>query len=119
MAVGMWIGTLPVGMLAKAYGRRFALQIGSACGALAGIISSAAMLRGSFALLLIRHLLRRPLRGGAPILSVCGGRHCKHEFRAKAVAWVLAGDMFAAVIGPQLVILTKEFGPPICSRALF
>ena len=33
MAVGMWIGTLPVGMLAKAFGRRFALQTGrySAC----------------------------------------------------------------------------------------
>jgi hypothetical protein len=26
MAVGMWIGTLPVGILAKAFGRRFALQ---------------------------------------------------------------------------------------------
>ena len=29
MAVGMWTGTLPVGMLAKAFGRRFALQTGS------------------------------------------------------------------------------------------
>src|SRR5271167_2607031 len=32
MAVGMWIGTLPVGMLAKAFGRRFALQVGSVFG---------------------------------------------------------------------------------------
>jgi hypothetical protein len=36
MVVGMWIGTLPVGMLAKAFGRRSALQLGSAFGALSG-----------------------------------------------------------------------------------
>src|ERR1700727_934132 len=30
MVAGMWMGTLPVGALAKAYGRRFALQGGSA-----------------------------------------------------------------------------------------
>jgi len=28
MGAGMWMGTIPVGMLAKAYGRRFALQVG-------------------------------------------------------------------------------------------
>src|SRR5271154_2095935 len=53
MVVGMWIGTLPVGMLAKALGRRFALQTGSAVGALSGLISCAAMLSGSFFLLLV------------------------------------------------------------------
>src|ERR1700681_4097474 len=29
MVAGMWMGTIPVGMLAKAYGRRFAVQTGS------------------------------------------------------------------------------------------
>jgi hypothetical protein len=28
MVAGMWMGTLPVGALSKAYGRRFALQVG-------------------------------------------------------------------------------------------
>ena len=43
----------PVGMLAKAYGRRFAVQTGSAFGALSGLISCAAVLHGSFWLLLV------------------------------------------------------------------
>src|ERR1700736_6132353 len=34
MVLGIWAGTLPVGMLAKTFGRRFALQAGSACGIL-------------------------------------------------------------------------------------
>ena len=33
------------------------------------------------------------------------------HFRAKAVSWVLAGGIFAGVIGPQLVILTKDAWP--------
>ena len=111
MAVGMWIGTLPVGMLAKAYGRRFALQIGSACGALAGIISSAAMLRGSFALLLLGTFCAGLYAAAHQSYRFAAADTASTQFRAKAVAWVLAGGMFAAVIGPQLVILTKDIWP--------
>jgi predicted MFS family arabinose efflux permease len=89
MVVGMWIGTLPVGMLAKAFGRRFALQTGSALGALCGGLYAAAHQSYRFA--------------ATDIASV--------HFRAKAVSWVLAGGVFAAVIGPQLVILTKDAWP--------
>src|ERR1700689_3719864 len=48
MVLAMWTGTLPVGMLAKAYGRRFALQTGSAFGILSGLVFLAAGLRGAF-----------------------------------------------------------------------
>src|SRR6202140_3263492 len=34
MVIGIWLGTLPIGALAKRYGRRFALQSGSAFGVL-------------------------------------------------------------------------------------
>ena len=47
MVIGMWLGTLPVGILARRFGRRFALQIGSAFGILSGLISYSAMMRGS------------------------------------------------------------------------
>ena len=39
MVIGMWLGTLPVGYLARAFGRRFALQTGSVFGMLSGLIS--------------------------------------------------------------------------------
>src|SRR4029077_10048009 len=32
-------------------------------------------------------------------------------FRPKVVSWVLAGGVFASVIGPQLVIFTKDLVP--------
>jgi MFS family permease len=113
------MGTLPVGMLSKAYGRRFALQVGSVFGVLSGLISCAAVLHGSFALLL----------GG----TFCGGLYAaahqsyrfaatdtaSPQFRPKAVAWVLAGGVFAAVIGPQLVIFTKDLWPTYLFAATF
>ncbi len=111
MAVGMWVGTLPVGMLAKAYGRRSALQIGSACGALAGIISFAAMLQGSFALLLLGTFCAGLYAAAHRSYRFAAADTASMQFRAKAAAWVLAGGMFAAVIGPQLVILTEDVWP--------
>ena len=53
MVVGMWLGTLPVGALARRFGRRFALQTGSAFGILSGLISYAAVMNGKFWLLLL------------------------------------------------------------------
>ena len=44
MVFGMWLGTLPLGVLARHFGRRFALQCGSAFGILSGLISYAAVM---------------------------------------------------------------------------
>jgi len=119
MAIGMWIGTLPVGMLAKAYGRRPALQIGAACGALSGIISCAAMLRGSFALLLLGTLCGGLYAAAHQSYRFAAADTASLQFRAKAVARVLTGGMFAAVIGPQIVILTKDIWPAYLFAATF
>ncbi len=62
MVIGMWLGSLPVGALARRYGRRFALQTGSVFGMASGLISYSAVMNGQFWLLLARHLLRRALR---------------------------------------------------------
>src|SRR5690348_486961 len=39
MVFGMWFGTLPIGYLARRYGRRFSLQTGSLFGIVSGLIS--------------------------------------------------------------------------------
>ena len=108
MVVGIWIGTLPIGMLAKAYGRRFALQVGSGFGVLSGLISCMAMLSGSFALLLLGALCGGLYAAAHQSYRFAAADTASEHFRAKAVSWVLAGGIFAAIIGPQLVILTKD-----------
>jgi len=115
----MWMGTLPVGMLAKAYGRRFALQTGSTFGALSGLISCAAVLRGSFWLLLVGTLCGGLYAAAHQSYRFAATDTASPQFRPKAVAWVLAGGIFAAVIGSQLVIITKDAWPPYLFAGTF
>jgi len=112
MAVGMWIGTLPVGILAKAFGRRFGLQVGSVFGALAGVISFAAVMSASFPLLLAGTLCAGLYAAAHQSYRFAAADTASVHFRAKAVAWVLAGGICAAVIGPQLVIFTQNLWAP-------
>jgi len=119
MVLGMWMGTLPVGMLAKACGRRFALQTGSTFGALSGLISCAAVLRGSFWLLLVGTLCGGLYAAAHQSYRFAATDTASPQFRPKAVAWVLAGGIFAAVIGSQLVIFTKDAWPPYLFAGTF
>src|SRR6516162_326698 len=119
MVAGMWMGTLPVGMLSKAFGRRFALQTGSVFGALSGLISCVAVLNGSFWLLLVGTLCGGLYAAAHQSYRFAATDTASPQFRPKAVAWVLAGGIFAAVIGSQLVIITKDAWPPYLFAGTF
>ena len=111
MVLGMWIGTLPVGMLAKAFGRRFALQTGSVFGMLSGLVSYTAVLHGSFALLLLGTFCGGLYAAAHQSYRFAAADTASPRFRPKAVSWVLAGGIFAGIIGSQLVIFTKDLIP--------
>ena len=67
-----------------------------------------AMLRGSFLLLLLGALCGGLYAAAQRSYRFAATDTASAQFRAKAMAWVLAGGVFAAVLGPQLVILTKD-----------
>ena len=73
--IGMWLGTLPVGALARRFGRRVAVQTGSVFGVVSGLISYSAVVSGRFLAAARRHLLRRALRGLAAVLPFCRRRY--------------------------------------------
>jgi hypothetical protein len=47
---GLAAGTLPTGIISRAYGRRVAFIAGTACGVFTGLLGALAILRGSFLL---------------------------------------------------------------------
>ncbi len=112
MVFGMWFGSLPVGALARRYGRRFALQCGSAFGVLSGLISYTAAMQGNFWLLIVGTFCGGLYAAAHMSYRFAAADTASETYRAKVVSWVLAGGIFAAVIGPQLVILTKDLLPP-------
>ncbi len=119
MVVGIWAGTLPLGFLAKRYGRRTAYATAAVCGTIAGLIGYAAVLQGNFWLYLVSAFF-----GGLYAASHMSYRFgaadtASPEFKPKAVSWVMAGGLFAAFLGPQLVIFTKDLMPPFLFAASY
>jgi MFS family permease len=119
MVLGMWIGTLPVGLLARHFGRRFALQTGSVFGIASGLISYTAVMSGSFWLLLFGTFCGGLYAAAHQSYRFAAADTASEAFRPKAVSWVLAGGVFAALIGPQLVIFTKDMLSPHLFAASF
>jgi predicted MFS family arabinose efflux permease len=112
MVFGMWFGTLPVGALSRRYGRRFALQCGSVFGILSGLISYTAAMQGNFSILLLGTFCGGLYAAAHMSYRFAAADTASERYRPKVVSWVLAGGIFAAVIGPQLVIFTKDLLPP-------
>lgn len=112
MVMGMWLGTLPVGWLARRFGRRFALQSGSVFGVASGFISYAAVMNGLFWLLLLGTFCGGLYAAAHQSYRFAAADTASEAYRPKVVSWVLAGGVFAAVIGPQLVIFTKDMMSP-------
>ena len=119
MVIGMWLGTLPVGLLARRFGRRFALQSGSLFGIASGLISFTAVTHGSFWLLILGTFCGGIYAAAHNSYRFAAADTASDAYRPKVVSWVLAGGVFAAVLGPQLVIFTKDMLPPYMFAASY
>jgi predicted MFS family arabinose efflux permease len=117
--LGLWLGTLPLGALSRSLGRRNALQIGTACGVLAGLICCLAVLRGSFLLFSVGAMFGGFYAAAHNSYRFAAADTASDEFRPKAISWVLFGGVLAGVVGAQLVIATKDLMPPFLFAATF
>ena len=119
MVIGMWLGTLPVGILARRFGRRTALQIGSLLGVVSGVISYYAVMSGNFWLLLFGTFCGGLYAAAFQSYRFAAADTASERYRPKVVSWVLAGGVFAAVLGPQIVIFTKDVFSPFTFAASY
>lgn len=117
--VGMAVCTLPAGAIARRYGRRAAFLTGTGCGALAGLLSTAAILLNSFWLFCAGTFFGGAY--GAVVLSYrfAATDGVAPERRARALSAVMVGGVFAGVIGPQLVTYTMNLWEPYIFAATF
>jgi MFS family permease len=119
MVVGTWAGTLPVGLLVRRFGRRAAYQIGAAVGCLAGLIGYLAIMQASFPIYLVSAFCAGLYQASHQSYRFAAADTASADFKARAVSWVLAGGLFAAFLGPQLIILTKDLMPPYLFAASY
>jgi len=119
MVLGMWFGTLPLGYLARTYGRRFALQTGSVVGTLAGLVSCASVLNASFELFLAGAFGCGFYAAAHQSYRFAATDTASDDFKPKAISFVLAGGVMAGVIGPTVVIVSKDMWAPHLFAATF
>jgi MFS family permease len=110
--VGLAAGTLPTGAISRAYGRRVAFIIGTGCGTLTGLLGAFAILHGSFVLFCCATFLGGLYGAVSQSYRFAAADGASVGFRPKAVSWVMAGGVFAGVLGPQLVQWTMDIWPP-------
>lgn len=117
--VGMAALSLPAGAIAQRHGRRTAFLLGTACGVLVGLMAAGAVAISSFWLFCAAMFF-----GGAYAAVVLSFRFAAAdcvpaEKKARALSFVMAGGVFAGVIGPQLVTFTMNVWPPHTFVATF
>ena len=98
--------------VARRHGRRAAFLLGTGSGVLTGLLACAAIFAGSFALYCFAMLF-----GGAYAAIVLSFRFAAADCveparRPRAMSLVMAGGVFAGVIGPQLVTHTMDVWQP-------
>jgi MFS family permease len=110
--LGLAAGTLPTGAIARVHGRRVAFIIGTGCGVVTGLLGSFAILRGSFILFCCATFIGGLYGAVSQSYRFAAADGASSAFRPKAVSWVMAGGVFAGVLGPQLVQWTMDLWPP-------
>jgi len=110
--LGLAAGTLPTGAISRRYGRRVAFIIGTGCGVATGLLGAFAILHASFWLFCAATFIGGLYGAVSQSYRFAAADGASAQYRPKAVSWVMAGGVFAGVLGPQLVQWTMNVWPP-------
>ncbi len=94
------------------HGRRAGFLLGALFGAMGGALGAFALLRGSFELLVAGGALTGVYMGSQGLLRFAAADVATPAFRAKAISWVMAGGLIAAIIGPELAKHSRDMLAP-------
>lgn len=118
--VGIMTTTMPASLLMQRFGRRAGFQLGALFAVLSGALGTYATLAGSFWLFCLAGILygsfgafSNYLRFAAADAVDQSGRKDTSQLRPKAIAWVMAGGLVAAVLGPELAKATRDLLAPV------
>lgn len=117
--LGVALGALLAAALIRMIGQRNGFMTGTGMTALGGLIATMALFSGSF-WLFVAGLMVVGL-GGAFVqqFRFAAADNAPSEFKARAISFVLAGGVITAILGPQIVIFTRELLAPVMFAGSF
>lgn len=111
--------TFPASLLMKRIGRRGGFSIGACFGILGTAIATLAVFQASFALFVVGAALNGVYNGFALFYRFAAVDGAGEAWKAKAISYVMAGGVLAAIIGPELAKLTKDMFAPVIFAGSF
>lgn len=109
--LGLALGTLPAAYLMRRLGRRDAYLIGALFGAVGGGLAAAGVISASFVAFCLGTFIAGFYGSYIQSYRFAAAEGVSGSLRAKAISSVMVGGLFAAIIGPQLVIWTRDAIP--------
>lgn len=117
--VGVAVGAIPAAAIIKLAGQRAGFMIGTGVTAAGGAVATLGLFEGSFWLFAIGLLIIG--LGGAFVqqFRFAAADNAPPAFKARAISFVLAGGVLTAILGPQIVIFTRELLAPVMFAGSF
>mgnify|MGYP006279503793 CR=1 FL=1 len=108
IVLGSMISATPLSWAMQRYGRRTGFFIGAMGGAAGGFVGALGLWYASFPLFLAGSLLTGLYMSAHGFYRFAAADTASDAFRPKAISYVMAGGLAAAIIGPQLVKVTSQ-----------
>ncbi|WP_445680760.1 MFS transporter [Radicibacter daui] len=106
--LGLALGTIPAALIMRKLGRQTGYFVGALVSILAGMTAAGGIWLGSFALFCTGTLMAGLYASYVQSYRFAAADAVGPEARARAISWVMIGGLFAAIIGPQMVIWTRD-----------
>lgn len=111
--LGLAAGTLPAAVVMRRFGRRNGYLLGAGCGLMAGLVAAFGIWAASFLLFCLGTFIAGFYAAYVQSYRFAATDGVSGDMLARAVSWVMVGGLFAAIIGPQLVIWTRDAVPGV------
>jgi MFS family permease len=117
--VGVAAAVIPAAWLMRAYGRRAAYIIGCLAGVTAGILTALGTANRVFWIFCLGTFVAGFYMSFIQNYRFAAADSASDAYKARAISTVMVGGLFAAVIGPQTVIWTRDLTPAYPFAATF
>ena len=102
------LAAAPVSLFMGKYGRRAGFLLGALFAIAGGLIGAAALFLASFVMLCVGHALLGAALASFQYFRFAAAEAAQESWRPTAISITLASGLFAALIGPEIFVQTKD-----------
>lgn len=110
-SLGLALGTLPAAFIMRSFGRRNGYLLGACFGITSGLVAALGIFTSSFLIFCLGTFIAGFYASYVQSYRFAATDAATGTLKARAISWVMVGGLIAAIIGPQLVIWTRDALP--------